>query len=152
MAIFSATLTHKDGVSFEATSGSGHTIRIDSPEVTGGGNSGPCPLELLLISVGGCASIVIAAMMRRLRQEVTAYRVDVQGVRVETNPRVFTEITVEHVIEGVNLSAEPIKQALAQASLKICPVVIMMSQATRVIHRYRLVDAESRAELAGTLD
>ena len=41
-----ATATLTDTVAFEATADSGHTIRLDSAEVPGGGNSGFRPLEL----------------------------------------------------------------------------------------------------------
>jgi putative redox protein len=152
MTVFSAELTLREAATFDATSGSGHTVVLDSPEITGGGNHGACPLELLLMGVGGCAGMVVASILRRMRQDVTAYRVSVRGDRVETHPKVFSEITVEHVVEGNQLDAATVRRALTIASTQLCPVVVMVGKGTRVTHIYRLIDAATRSAETGRID
>ena len=95
--------------------------------------------------------MVVIGLLRRMRQEVTAYRVDVQGTRAETHPKVFTEITVEHVIEGRRLDASAIRQALSLADSKYCPVVIMVGQAARLTHTYHLIDVDTGQAETGAL-
>jgi putative redox protein len=147
-----ATATLRDGVTFEATAGSGHSVLLDSPEVTGGGNSGFRPLEMLLIGEAGCSGQVVISILRRARQEVTDYRVSVEAVRAETHPKVFTELTIEHKIRGKALAVEQVRRAIATASGKYCPVVIMLGKAVPTVHRYRIVDAETGAEEAGVVE
>jgi putative redox protein len=151
MTTLSATVSLREAATFDATADSGHSVVLDSPEVSGGGNNGFRPLEMLLVGVGGCAGMVGSALLRRLAQDVTGYEVKVQGARAETHPMVFTDIAVEHVIEGRNLAPGPIAQALTQAASKYCPVVIMVGQAAKMTHTYRLVDTASGQEHAGTL-
>jgi putative redox protein len=87
-----------------------------------------------------------------MRQGVTAYHVRVEATRAETHPKVFTDVAVEHVIEGSNLAMPSVLQALTLAMTKYCPVVIMMGQATRLTHRYRVIDAATGEEHAGALE
>jgi putative redox protein len=151
MTVFSATLNLGEGAAFEAVSGSGHRAVLDSPEVTGGGNSGFRPLEMLLLGVGGCAGMVTTALLRRMRQEVTAYEVKLQGNRAESHPMVFTDIAVEHVFTGRALDAAAVRQALSAACNNYSPVVIMVGKATTITHTYRLIDADTGEEQSGTL-
>ncbi len=152
MDTFSATLALQGAATFEAASGSGHTLLLDSPEVTGGGNDGPCPLELLLMAVGGCAGMVTAGVLRRMHQDVSAYRVHVRGTRAESHPKVFTEIAVAHFIEGCALDAAAVRQALALAAAKYCPVVIMVAQAAKVTHTYEVKDLVTGQVGGGVLE
>ena len=43
-----------DGVAFNATTQSGHTVTIDGALEGGGQNKGPRPMEMLLVGLGGC--------------------------------------------------------------------------------------------------
>jgi putative redox protein len=152
MSTFLASVALREAATFEATSGSGHTVILDSAEVTGGGNNGPCPLELLLMGVGGCAGMVTIGILRRMHQDVSAYRVDVQGTRAETHPKVYTAMTVEHVLEGRNLDRVMVRQALTLAASKYCPVVVMVGQTVPITHTYRLLDLATGKEQVGWLE
>jgi putative redox protein len=152
MTVFTADLELQSGVTFAATSGSGHTILMDSTEVTGGGNAGARPLEMLLMGVGGCAGMVALSLLRRMGQDVTAYRLRLEGDRVETHPKVFTGITVEHVLTGSECDAQKVCQAIATAAGRLSPVVVMTSKAAPIVHTYRLIDAASGREETGTVE
>lgn len=152
MTTHSATVTLREAAAFDATADSGHSVILDSPEVSGGGNNGFRPLEMLLMGVGGCAGMVSTALLRRMGQDVTGYQVKVQGTRAESHPMVFTEIALEHVVEGNNLAPAPVCQALTTAVSKYCPVVIMVNQAAKMTHSYRLIDKASGQEQTGTLE
>ncbi|MDD2599550.1 MAG: hypothetical protein PHO37_10030 [Kiritimatiellae bacterium] len=48
------------GESLQADARSGtHTIRIDEPEILGGMNTGPNPVELILSALGGCMVVLV---------------------------------------------------------------------------------------------
>ena len=146
-----ATVTLRDAVTFDATADSGHTVVLDSPEVTGGGNAGFRPLELLLVSAGGCAGIVTTALLRRGRHDFTGYEVRVRGTRAESHPMVFTDIEVEHVLRGHRLDRPTLAKTIAMAAAKYCPVVIMLAQGVRVRHVLTVVDADTGETATGAL-
>ena len=151
MAVFTTDLALQSGVTFAATAGSGHTALMDSTEVTGGGNAGFRPLEMLLTGVGGCAGMVALTLLRRMGQDVTAYHLRVEGDRVEEHPKVFRGITVEHVLTGTALDPAKVAQAIATAAGRLSPVVIMTNKAAPITHTYRLIDAASGREDTGTV-
>jgi putative redox protein len=151
MTTFTADLELRDGVTFAATTGSGHTVLMDSTEVTGGGNSGSRPLEMLLMGVGGCAGMVSLSLLRRMGQDVSSYRIAAAGDRIETHPKVFEAITLEHTLTGSGLDAGKVRQAIATAVGKFSPVVIMTNKAAPITHKYRVIDAATGQEQTGTL-
>jgi putative redox protein len=54
----------KSGVSFEATSGSGHTIVTDGPPDAGGENAGPRPMGRGLTGVDACSAYDAVHILR----------------------------------------------------------------------------------------
>lgn len=151
MSTFNAALTLREGATFDAIAGSGHRVVLDSAEVTGGGNAGFRPLEMLLVGVGGCAGMVVNGLLRRMGQQVTAYELAVSGIRADTHPLVFTDVAVEHRIEGPGLDASVVRQALLKA-IQISPVIVMVGKASKVTHSYQVVDTATGGETAGKLE
>lgn len=100
------------GMRFEGQAGSGHCVTLDAAEHGGGQNTGFRPMELLLVGLAGCTGMDVLSMLRKMRQQVTAYEVQVTGIRAEDHPMVFREITVEHIITGHALQPEAVARAL----------------------------------------
>ena len=47
----------------------GHSVICDLPVASGGGNSGPTPLELSLMSLAGCGVIIFADICKNSKIE-----------------------------------------------------------------------------------
>ncbi|MHC5035421.1 MAG: OsmC family protein, partial [Planctomycetota bacterium] len=58
-----AVVTWTSGKQFVAESGSGHGIVLDAPAQVGGRNTGPTPMELLLMGLAGCTGIDVAFIL-----------------------------------------------------------------------------------------
>ncbi|MGI8916210.1 MAG: OsmC family protein [Chloroflexota bacterium] len=144
-AQITGTVTLLDAMAFAATGGSGHTITLDSGADHGGTERGLRPMELLLLGLGGCTGMDVISLLRKMRQDVTGYQVVVQAERAEEHPRVMTDVSVVHVIQGRSLDAKLIRRAIELSATRYCPASAMLSQATIIHHRYRLTD-----ELNGT--
>ena len=135
-----AILRLSDGLSFLATSGSGHTITLDSSSDHGGANQGPTPMELLLLGLGGCTGMDVIAMLRKARQDVTAYEVQVEGERADTHPRVYTHITVTHVVRGRQLNARIIRRSVELSATRYCPAAAMLGAVARIEEVVQVID------------
>lgn len=120
-------LTHEGGMRFGAHSVRGAEITLDT--------EGPAfsPMQLLLAALGGCTGIDVVSILKKMRQDVTDYRIEVDGVRAEDHPRVYTEITVRHIVEGNNLSPEMVERAVSLSDEKYCSVAAML-RGTATIH------------------
>jgi putative redox protein len=126
-------------MAFNGTSPSGHTIRIDTDEAGGGEGSGPDPKSLLLLSLATCTGMDIISIMRKKRQEVSAYEVKVYATEATEHPKVYTYILVEHVITGNNIDPKAMARAIELSITKYCPVHALLSRVIRIEHVYRIV-------------
>lgn len=126
-----------EGGTFEIDTGSGHTLVLSS--VTE--DRGPRPMEMLLVALAGCAGMGISGILRKMRQNVTAYEIRVHGERTEKDPKVFTAITVEHIFTGTNLQPESIQRAIDLDTTNYCGVNVMLSSSAKIEHSFQIREA-----------
>lgn len=134
------TIKLKEGVHFEAKSGSGHTVSIDGAPEHGGQNLGSRPMELLLMGLGGCTAFDVVHILRKSRQDVTDCEVEVTAERSDDVPRVFTRIHVHFRVSGNDLNPAKVKRAVDLSSEKYCSASVMLRKAAEITHDFEIVD------------
>jgi putative redox protein len=112
-------------------------LDADPPE---GDGAAPRPKETLLAALAGCTAMDVASLLRKKRQTVDSYEIEVSAESAEEHPKVFTTITVEHRISGM-VEPEPLRRSIELSATRYCPVNAMLSATVRIEHRYRLIDA-----------
>jgi putative redox protein len=122
---------------FRGVSGSGHAVHMDSAD----GDSGARPAELLLVALAGCTAMDVISILRKMRQEVVDYRVEVSGTRREEHPQVYTEIEVVHVVRGRGVDPAKVAHAVELSSTKYCSASAMLAASAEVRHRYEVEEA-----------
>jgi putative redox protein len=131
----------REGMAFHATFPSSHSVTIDVGPEAGGASSGPEPLELLLVSLGTCTGMDVISILKKKRQIITNYTVNVYANQSTEHPRVYTNILVEHVVEGNSVAPEAVRRAVELSVTKYCPVNAMLSHAVEIKHVYRILDS-----------
>src|SRR6267143_5871282 len=96
---------------------SGHPILIDTDHTR---NSAPTPMELLLIALGSCTAVDVISILKKKRQQITDYRVEVSGVRREEHPHSYTRLDVKHIVRGRAVSAQAVARAIELSDTKYC--------------------------------
>jgi putative redox protein len=129
------------GMRFEVEAGSGHHVTLDAAEHGGGHNEGFRPMELLLVGLAGCTGMDVISILRKKRQDVTAYEVHITGVRAEEHPMVFVEITVEHIVTGHRIQPEAVARAIELSEERYCGAGAMLGKVAHLTHSYRIVEA-----------
>lgn len=129
------------GMCFDVETGTGHHIILDAAEDNGGRDAGARPMEMLLVGLAGCAAMDIIGILRKKRQQVTAYEVRVHGERVEEHPRIFVDIIIEHLLTGHALQPEAVQRAIELTEEKYCAASIMLGKTATITHTFRLVEA-----------
>jgi len=124
---------------FDVTLGSGDKVRFDGMHT-----AGHSPVEMLLASLAACSGISVISILQKKQEVVTNYEVFAHGVRAETYPLVFLEIDVEHVITGRGVRKPSVERAIELAETRYCIVSIMLGKATKLTHRYRILEADEK--------
>ncbi len=143
--VYEVSATLMEGMAFRGRTGSGHELVLDAAPEVGGRERGPRPMELVLLSLAGCTGVDVISLLRKMRQEVTGYTVRVRGdERAPEYPKVYTKITVEHVVRGHNLNEANVARAVELSATKYCPVSAMLGCRAEVRHTYRIEEEEGR--------
>ncbi len=129
------------GMRMDAQAGSGHHVPLDAEEHAGGHNAGFRPMELLLVSLAGCTGMDVISILRKKRQQITAYEVHVEGIRAEEDPKVFVEITVDYLITGHQIRPEAVERAIQLSKDRYCGAGAMLGKVARITYTFHIVEA-----------
>uniref|UniRef100_UPI00109D55B2 OsmC family protein n=1 Tax=Candidatus Ulvibacter alkanivorans TaxID=2267620 RepID=UPI00109D55B2 len=103
---------------------SGITVAMDNAEK--GVSQGASPMELLLMGVAGCSAIDIVMILDKQRQEITDFRLEVEGIRKEyKQAKPFEAMHVNIFLEGT-ITPEKAKRAAALSFEKYCSVSLTL--------------------------
>ncbi len=142
-SLATAHLLHDgESMAFEVTSRSGHTILLDASDGHGGRRLGAGPMEAVLMALAGCTGMDVISILRKARQDITDYRIEVHGLRADEHPRVYTEVEVVHIVSGHDLNESAVRRAVELSSTKYCPVSAMLAWGALVSHRFELISAD----------
>lgn len=124
---------------FAATSESGHTAVFDANN----GTLAPSPMENILLSLGVCSSVDVVSILKKARQDVRDCVVKLTAERVDTVPRVFSDIHLTFIITGTDISAKHVERAVGLSADKYCSVAFMLNEAVNITHDF-LIEADQR--------
>ncbi|HVC49292.1 MAG TPA: OsmC family protein [Burkholderiales bacterium] len=130
----------KEGVSFVGEDDSNHLVVMDGPEDAGGQNLGFRPMELMLISTGGCASFDVVHILRNSKQNITGCICDVNAERAISDPKIFTKIHFHFVISGHNLRPQYVERAILSSATKYCSASIMLGKTAEITHDFEIIE------------
>lgn len=133
----SVDLQWRGEMEFAGTVGSGHEIVLDASTEAGGADRGPRAMEMLLVGLAGCTAMDVISLLRKMRQPVDSYRVEVRGVRREDYPQYFTHITVEHVVTG-DVAEDRLARAVELSAEKYCSAQAMLRELAEIEVIYRV--------------
>lgn len=136
-----ATVNLVDGMQFDGSTESGHIIRMDADEPSGGKNAGCRPMELLLVGFGGCTGMDVISILRKKRQDVTGLQLNVRGDKSEDYPKIFKAVHIEYVVSGRGIESEAVERAITLSLDKYCSVGATLAKAGTITHSHRIVEA-----------
>lgn len=135
-----AKVTYVNGMQFVGEAGSGHAIVMDSGSETGGNNTGLRPSELLLIGLGGCSGMDIISILKKKRENVTGFEININGEKAEEHPKKYKEIGIEFIIKGKNVSPEAVQKAVQLSMDKYCSVKATLEGAAKINFSYKIIE------------
>ena len=122
--------------SFKGKSESGHEVILDGPEELGGKGLGMRPMEMMLIGMGGCTSFDVVTILKRSRQQITGCIAEIEAVRADAIPKVFTSIHIHFLIKGIDLQKKAVERAVELSANKYCSASIMLGKSVKITHDF----------------
>jgi putative redox protein len=140
MKMSKAKVTYVNGLQFVGEADSGHAIVMDGTPDVGGRNTGLRPTELLLIGIGGCSGMDIVSILKKKKQDVKGVEININGQKAENYPKKFTEIQLEFVIAGKDISEEAVKRAVQLSMEKYCAVKATLEGSAKINYSYKIIE------------
>ncbi len=131
----------RDDLVFTGISSNGYTIPMDSTLDPEGHDAGASPVELVLTALAGCTGMDVISILRKKQQQVTAFEVQVEGVRTDEFPKLYTEIWVRYIVTGHNVNPAAVERAIELSSEKYCAVSAILRATAKMHYDYEIVEA-----------
>ena len=116
-----------EGRQFVAESGTGHALVMDDAN----GRTGPKPIELALLALGGCTGFDVIGILRKKRQMVTGYEIELHAEQNPDPPAYFTRVEIKHRLRG-RIAPEAVQRAIELSETKYCAVGAMISKTAKI--------------------
>ena len=123
---------------FVGTTPAGRALVLDTNSQR---SSAPSPVELLLVALGSCTATDVASILRKKRQHVISYTVEVSGERREEYPRSFTAMKVHHIVAGRAISPRAVAQAIELSETKYCSVAATLRPQVEIHSTFEIIEA-----------
>jgi putative redox protein len=117
----------------------GHKIIIDAKPEVGGKDRGPRPKQMMLAALGGCTSMDVISMLKKMRVDVKSLNVIVEGELSEEHPKRFLKMHVIYEVEGENLPMDKIQKAVNLSEEKYCGVSAVYREVIEISSEIRLL-------------
>jgi len=146
-AAMHATVTHVPGGPFVGKADSGHAAVLDW---SGGTDTAPSPVEMLLLSLGACSGIDVVSILQKARTPAESFRIEIAAERSEAHPRVFTKIHLNYRVAGRGLDRKQVERAVQLSKDKYCSATLMLGKTAAITYDIEIVEADRLPPPAGT--
>jgi len=132
-----ATIHYAQNDFFVGITPSGHAQSMETNSQRG---SAASPMELLLLALGGCTGVDVIDILKKKRQHVTDYRIEVHGDRREEFPRAYTKLYVKHIVSGRGVSEKAVARAIELSDQKYCSVAATLRGTAEIVTSYEIIE------------
>lgn len=122
---------------FEAMNEDGNTISIDGAPSIGGHNKGMRPMQLLLAAIGGCSAMDIISILRKQKQEIVFFDIEVDGKREKTETKdysLFETIEIHFTLKG-KVDKDKAERAVKLSMEKYCSVAKTLEPTAKITYK-----------------
>ena len=114
---------------------SGNELIMDASREAGGEESGFRPMQLLLSALGGCSTIDILLILKKQKQTVESFEVEVNGDREKVEEySLFRNIELHFKISG-EVDRSKAEKAIQLSLDKYCSVAKTLEPTAKITHK-----------------
>ena len=109
---------------FESTAPEG-SVLIDAAEDEGGQGRGLRPKAMMLSALAGCTAMDIASLFKKMRVDVTDFKIDAEANLTDEDPKYYDKVKVTYRFYGSDFKKNKIEKAVRLSVDKYCGVMEM---------------------------
>lgn len=122
------TTVWKEKSHFETNNPSGHKLTMYDASDDNGNTIGFGPKALMLSSLAGCSGLDVVSLLKKMRAEVTDFKIEVTAELTDEHPKFYNKVKVDYHFSGAELQSEKIQKAVNLSVTKYCGVMEMFRQ------------------------
>jgi putative redox protein len=127
-----------DKFHMEASNEDGNTIQMDSAPDIGGEGKGMRPRQMLLAALGGCSAIDVLLILRKQKQDILDFNVEVEGHSEKVQDySLFRDITLHFKVKG-NIDYDKVERAVKLSIDKYCSVSKTLEPTAKINYKITL--------------
>lgn len=124
-----------DAFNMEATNQEGNSLLMDGSEDIGGHGKGMRPMQLLLAAVGGCSAIDVILILKKQKQVIESFEIEVDGEREKIEDyTLFRDICLHFKIKG-QVDVEKAERAIQLSMDKYCSVSKTLEPTAKITYK-----------------
>ena len=135
-----AVVIHVQDLAFVGKAGSNHWTTVDSAH-KGKVPAATSPMEMVLIALGGCTGGDVASILEKKRVKFSKLELRLKGVRTETDPKAYTSIHVDYLVEGRHIREKDVAHAVELSMTKYCSVGAMLKKSVALTYAFTVIEA-----------
>lgn len=114
-------------MNFKGTNERGQSLQFS------GNKEAVSPMESVLMAAAACSAIDVEMLLKKMRQEYIAVRVEIEGTRADAVPAVFTKIHLHYIVTG-DVKPEKAEKAVAMSMDQYCSVSVMLKHSVDITY------------------
>jgi putative redox protein len=122
---------------FEATDSTLQKVQIDASPKVGGEDKGTRPMDLLLMALGGCSSIDIGLILKKQKQELEEFKVQITADREDAVPSLFKKINLHFILWG-DLKEKKVIKSIELSLEKYCSVAKILEPTADITYTFEI--------------
>jgi len=124
-----------DDFHMEAKNEDGVAIQMDSSPDIGGKNLGFRPMQMLLAAVGGCSSIDILLILKKQKQIIDSFEVEVEGEKEKVEEHsIWKNVILHFKIKG-EVDYDKAERAVKLSLEKYCSVSKTLEPTAKITYK-----------------
>ncbi len=130
-----ARVRFNEGMQFVGLPDSGHRVLMDTTSEVGGFDSAARPLELVLVSLGGCTGMDVVSLLRKMRAHFTDFETIIEAEQRKEHPKSLRKVSILYKVWG-EVSEENLTKAIQLSLEKYCPVANTLKPSVELEYEY----------------
>src|SRR5262245_29326945 len=123
------------GSEFQVRVPAGETYTLTSIPKDRRPGPGPSPMESVQGALAACTGIDVVSILEKMRKPLHALRIEVEAVRRDEHPRIYTDLTLVYYVDGPDLDEASVRRAVELSQDQYCSVAAMLRPTVRIGRR-----------------